>query len=418
MMSKVKIENLHIAYFTIEDIGSGLFQTQILDILSEIIKQDPKIKFEIIAVNRPWHFSAHRRWLRKIADKFPNNQIKVRYIPLLPPLRNALKSYLYSVLVTKWLTLIYWIFGPKRARIVHCRSYWPAEAAINSGSTPVLFDMRSLWVSESLSIGDLIENSRSHKYWLDLKKNCLQKATVSTGVSKGMIDHAKLIVPGKRLDLIPISVDLEKFKFNNPERLAKRKILSWPDDLILVYSGGFGQSGANHAALRWLFNLLFGSDSSIKLLFLTMESDEAVKELMSGVLNSKDRYQIIHPAFHEMSGWLSVADIGVHALPLQLDSATRLGTKVVEYWANGLPVIVNENVGAAADFINEFNVGLVLDSTKDIDEGGGLTQQIISLTKVSRQHQTDFATEHFSSVTIAKKYLNAYRYCLGDQPTS
>lgn len=417
-MSKVKLENIHIAYFTIEDIGSGLFQTQILDILSEIIKQDPKIKFEIIAVNRAWHFSSHRRWLLKIAEKFPSDQIKVRYIPLLPPLRSALKSYLYSVLITKWLTLIYWIFGPKRVKIVHCRSYWPAEAAINSGSAPVLFDMRSLWISESLSIGDLIENSRSHRYWLDLKKNCLQKATVSTSVSKGMIDHTKLIVPGKRLDLIPISVDLEKFKFNNSERLVKRKILSWPDDLILVYSGSFGQSGANHAALRWLFNLLLGSDSSIKLLFLTMESDEAVKELMNGVLNSKDRYQKIHPEFHEMSGWLSVADIGVHALPLQLDSATRLGTKVVEYWANGLPVIVNENVGAAADFIDEFNVGLVLDSTKDIDEGGGLTQQIISLTKVSRQHQTDFATEHFSTVTIAKKYLEAYRYCLGDQQIS
>ena len=417
-MSKVNLENLHITYFTIEDIGSGLFQTQILDILSEVIKQNPKIKFEIIAVNRVWYFSAHQRFLRKISEKFPNNQIKVRYIPLLPPLRNALKSYLYSIMVTKWLTLIYWIFGSRRARIVHCRSYWPTKAAINCGSTPILFDMRSLWVSESLSIGDLIENSRSHKYWLDLKKNCLQKATLSTGVSKAMIDYVKLIAPGKRLDLIPISVDFEKFKFNNQERLAKRKILSWSDDLILVYSGSFGQSGANHSALIGVFNLLLEADPEIKLLFLTMESDEAVKELMSGVPNSKDRYQIIHPAFHEMSDWLSVADIGVHALPLQLDSATRLGTKVVEYWANGLPVIVNENVGAAADFIYEFNVGLVLDSTKYIEEGGGLTQQIKSLTKVSRQHQTDFATEHFSSVTIAKKYLNAYRYCLGDQPKS
>ena len=235
MNSKVKLKNLHIAYFTIEDIGSGLFQTQILDILTEIIKQDPEIKFEINAVNRAWHFSAHRKCLRKIAEKFPNNQIKVRYIPLLPPLRNALKSYLYSVFVTQWLTLIYWTFGTKNARIVHCRSYWPAEAAINSGSTHVIFDMRSLWPLESISIGDLIENSRSHKYWLDLEKNCLQKASVSTGVSMGMIDYAKLIVPGKRFDLIPISADLEKFKFNGTDRLAKRKILSWPDDLILVY---------------------------------------------------------------------------------------------------------------------------------------------------------------------------------------
>jgi glycosyltransferase involved in cell wall biosynthesis len=418
MNSKAKLEILHIAYFTIEDIGSGLFQTQILDILTEIIKQDPKIKFEIIAVNRAWHFSAHRRCLRKIAEKFPINQIKVRYIPLLPPLRNALKSYLYSVFVTKWLTLIYWTFGTKKARIVHCRSYWPTEAAINSGTTPVVFDMRSLWPLESMSIGDLMENSRSQKYWLNLEKNCLQKASISTGVSMGMIDYAKLIVPGKRYDLIPISADLEKFKFNITDRLVKRKILSWTDDLILVYSGGFGQSGANHGALRWLFKLLLGSDSSIKLLFLTMETDEAVKELMSGVINSNDRYQIIHPAFNEMSGWLSVADIGVHALPLQLDSATRLGTKVVEYWTNGLPVIVNENVGAAAEFIKKFNVGLVLNSTKDVHEGDWLIQQIKSLTKLERQHQTDFATKHFSSITVAKKYLNTYRYCLGDQPIS
>ncbi len=402
---------LKVSYFTFEDVGSGLFRTQVIDILAEIVKQEPDIEFEIVVVNRIWHILNHKKHLRAIRSSLPEGRIRIKYIPLLPPLRNALKSYYFSLFITKWLALIYLLIGSKKVGVVHCRSYWPAKAAIDGGTIPVLFDMRSLWPAESVSTGDLINNSKSHHYWLELEANCLNKASVSTGVSKAMVSYAKRLAPSKSIELIPISVNLDNFRFNASSRIEKRSFLSWENETIVVYSGGFGKSGINYNALRQMFQLLLRADSNIKILFLTMESKENVTDLMQEVEGSTNRYQIIHPGFNEMSDWLSAGDIGVHALPLQLDSATRLGTKVVEYWANGLPVIVNENVGAAADFIEEYKVGRVLGTDTPLDNFivNGVIESLLSLP---RNRQSDFAREQFSSSQIARKYINAYWYCM------
>jgi glycosyltransferase involved in cell wall biosynthesis len=401
---------MHVTYLTIEDVGSGLFQTQILDLLEEILNQIPNIRIEVLIINRPWYILSHLRHLNKIKQKLNNDSIKLIYVPLLPPLRGALKSYFYSVLVTHLLRLLFSILVSNKTWLFHCRSYWTAQAALKIRKGPVLFDMRSLWPAENVSIGNLREKSRSFEYWMNLERKCLESACVSTGVSKAMIDYAKAIAPYKRIELIPISVDMEKFKFSATNRLKKRKFLSWSENTILVYSGSFGMSNINYFALGSLLSLLIASHVNVRLLFLTMETEEKVHALMKNILVDRSRFHLIHPTNDDMAAWLSAADIGVHALPKQLDSATRLGTKVVEYWATGLPVIVNENVGAAAEFIREYKVGAVLNTGLENDLET-ISTLVESLSKKRRQEQIDFARKQFSTAVVAKKYINAYTFC-------
>jgi glycosyltransferase involved in cell wall biosynthesis len=396
---------MKVAFLTIEDISSGLFKSQVLDIIEAIIDNDSNIQFNILIINRPWLYFKHKKFLFEYRN-IKRHNLKITYIPLLPPLRNSLKYFWISILVTKWLELLYKLFFPVSCDIIHSRSYWPTIAAINL-SKPLLFDLRSLWVSENLSSGDLTFDSNSHKYWKEVEKECLERSTVSTCVSQGMIKYVKGISPLSNFKLIPISVNPNYFLFSKSKREEYRKLINWDNNNIYVYSGSFGQSGINIIALKFLFQTIEKLSNKNRLLIITSEQhDKAIQNLELMGLKS-EFYTVRHPKFNEISWWLSASDFGIHALPLQLDSETRLGTKVVEYWMNGLPVVVNQHVGAAVDYINKFKFGYVLNDTVDNIIDVNLALQ--HLLEVKRKDISTFAKQEFSSELISLGYLNIYK---------
>lgn len=395
-----------IVHFTIEDISSGLFQRQVLGITKSIYLKNQNLKFQILVVNRIWHYQRNKRDLKKIRKELKGFPIRIKYVPLLPPLRFALKSVSYSKIVTLILKSCAHLLIPRSAEIIHCRSYWPTIAALRAGFTNVIFDMRSLMPLESVSTGDLVENSPSYNYWIREEKYCVENALVSTGVSQGMIDYNNRIVPNSKSRLIPISVDIEHFKFNKEVRVIKRKELQWNDSFILVYSGSLGQSGVNIETLFSMIVKILTSSSMRKILFLTMEPPNLIKSILSKYGIKSEMYKIVHPSFAEMGEWLSAADVGIHALPKQLDWKTRLGTKVVEYWSNGLPTIVNKYVGAAAKLTKDNDLGIVYDERAPITE---FNDQLEKLKTKRRCQQSDFAMKHFSSNLIAQKYSEVYQ---------
>lgn len=400
---------MRVTYLTIEDISTGLFQTQVLDIISEICNNRYDIEYEILVVNRPWFILRH---MKKINEIRSNNipRISIKYIPLLPPLRHALSSKLYSSFVTIWLSIIYFLFVRRDSRILHCRSYWPTQAALIATNVPVLFDMRSLWILENISMDLLEPKSKCSEYWYKMELNCLKGAKISACVSSGMIDYCEKKTNRKTLRLIPISVKICSFKFSESFREQMRNSLGFVGKTVLVYSGSFGQANINFFALRKFFSFLLASDSNVRILFLTGEKEEKIIRMLEDVDNFREKYALIRPSFNQMGDWLSVGDIGVHALPKQLDFATRLGTKVVEYWANGLPVIVNEYVGAAAQLINENELGFVLN--EEIYIQGPSNEFVNKLRFNERGHQSSFANRTFSTNVLSDLYIQAYLDCL------
>jgi glycosyltransferase involved in cell wall biosynthesis len=400
---------MKITYVTIEDIRSGLFQTQIIDILEEICNKNSNIVYEVLVFNRPWFLFSHLKRLKELKNN-SNSRIVIKYFPLLPPLRHALSSYVYSVFVTSWLKIFLTLFISRSSNILHCRSYWPTMSCIGFKKIPIVFDMRSLWPLENISMDLLKANSMCSKYWFELERECLNNAKVSTCVSQGMVSYCANITIVDKLKLIPISVDVNKFKFSESFRRFMRDSLGLSDKLVFVYSGSFGQANINFPALRQLITFLLSSSEQAFILFLTMEKKEKIDDLLKYIPNFEYKYHLVNPSFDSMGNWLSLGDIGIHALPKQLDYQTRLGTKVVEYWANGLPVIVNEFVGAAADYIQNNQLGLVL--SDEVLTNNRISEFIKNLDLKERSHQFCFAEKNFSTDTISQLYIESYIECL------
>ena len=82
-----------------------------------------------------------------------------------------------------------------------------------------------------------------------------------------------------------------------------------------------------------------------------------------------------------------------------------MGTKIVEYLAVGLPVIVNKNLGAAANIINDQNFGFVID---DNIKNEKITSNLKKISKINRDTIIIFANQEYELLSVAKKYINVY----------
>lgn len=398
---------MHINFVTIEDVTSGLFRTQVVDLAESISNLDPGVSIRIIAINRPWKLLSHRVALKKYREQFFGSNVWITYIPTLPPLRGAVANPLVSEILVALLRIFSAVVGLlEHVDVWHARGYWTAMALQRNKRKNLLFDPRSLWILENQSAGNLTHASKSYQYWLSNEKAITESSRYVAVVSKGMKEYYNRHYLNPSVDVIPISANEIFFKFNAAVRFKRRNELGWDREVIFVYSGSLGLSGINMTALVELFRYVL-SHSGARLLFLSDESEERIQSLLSTVPVRPSQFVVIRPNPEEISEWLSTADIGLHALPRQLDSATRLGTKVVEYWASGLPVIVNNYVGAACNYIQENSyLGRAVNFDEELPNIEVLVNEIV---ENPRGHIQSFARENFRGAVIAAKYLQGYK---------
>jgi glycosyltransferase involved in cell wall biosynthesis len=357
--------------------------------------------------NSPFRFFEHKKILRKYTLQF-GNRIKIKYYPVLPPLRYVLGSVFQTKLIMAWLKFVLF-FIKISGDIIHCRSYWPAVLALKIKNEPVVFDVRSLYPAESVSAGKLKYNSKAYKYWMLLERFCFEHSKAISVVSYPMIQYVESISNNKNILYNPIIVDTSKIYYDAIKGLDYRKKLGWDNNLILVYSGSLGYNGLNKLALGKLLRRLTSLGDRFRFLFLSDENQNDLTDFLKQNSIAGDRLHITKSSFEELNGWLSCADIGLHALPQQLDSNTRLGTKVVEYWANGLPVILNENVGAAVKIVEDYSIGsVVTDNSSD----EYILSEIKRIKALDRNKISEVGKHIFDAKKIARGYINIYNGCL------
>ncbi|MDC0101063.1 glycosyltransferase [Alphaproteobacteria bacterium] len=408
MLTKRNLSKCPIVYVTIDDICSGLFTSQVLPALIKCAQLDAGRTFQVLVVNRLWKIHDHRRRLNIIHKTILPNNLSIRYIPLLPPLRKSAGSKLYSKFVTNYLSLLVRIFLGRTKVIVHARSYWPCAASLQAGAKAVIFEPRSLWTLENVAMGDIREGSSAEVYWNDLEKVCVLKSERVVSINTAMADYFCERYNSKRKnEVIPISFSDQLFFYNEKKRDEIRSDLSLVNKRVFVYSGSFGMSQIGLKCITNTVRMIHSSVDDAHFLFLTPSHEELAVSTVVDQAGLSDRsFTSIHPTFDQITDYLSAADFGYHALPSQQDSFTRMGTKIVEYFAAGLPVIVNRHVGAAAKILEENSYGFVIDEDMPSEV---ILKKLSSLSKLKRLEIAQASRERYEVAIVAKSYLQIYR---------
>lgn len=243
-----------------------------------------------------------------------------------------------------------------RVQIIHARSYVPALMAWllkRLLGVRFVFDMRGFWVDERVE-GELWPSAgflyRIAK-WLE-HRFLRDAAEIVT-----LTQRARLTVEGwpgfkpPRVTVIPTCVDLERF--SAPVECGPPN-----PSPVFIYTGSLGTWYLLVEMLHFIEEVIKRFPHA-RFILLTRNREEATSELQKTKL-TPDTVMITSVSHEEVPRWLGRSHAGLAFYKPGWARQATCPTKVSEYLAMGLPVVVNKEVGDVEEVIDANGVGAVL----------------------------------------------------------
>ncbi len=219
-----------------------------------------------------------------------------------------------------------------------------------------VFEVRDLWPELPKALG--MKNPFLLWGMGVLEKLSYRKADGCIGLSPGICEGIKRIVPDKPVEMVPNGCDLEIFRPGRREDLQLKGVL--PTDTVAVFTGAHGIANGLEAVLDMASVLKQRGRNDIKIAFIgdgRVKPDLVKRAGEEGLDNCLFFDPVPKTVLNKI---VSSADIGL--MVLKNVPAFYYGTspnKFFDYIASGLPV-VNNYPGWLADMIGENDCGLVV----------------------------------------------------------
>lgn len=293
----------------------------------------------------------------------------------------------------------------ERAELVHCRSYIPAIAALLVGKltkVPFIFDMRALWLDETIDAGRLDRDSILHRILVWLETKLLKDAAHVVSLTQAAVEYLQEKQPHLRsqdFSVITTCVDLNRFATSNIEKSVKK-----------LGTMGTVISGWYH--LDWLFLTLqtqMKKDNSLMFKIVTRDSEQVLREMASQYGIESSKLEIISSSPDDISNNIANMKAGLLYFTAGISKLGSAPTRMGEFLACGIPVIGNRGVGDMADLIERYDVGVVIEdgSQESIDRALG-NLDILYQDKSLATRCRSVAEAYFSADSGAEKYRKIY----------
>ena len=339
---------LGVLYISYDGILEPLGQSQVLPYLEKL--SDRGARFILLSFEKPSDIGS--TMLRDTEARMA--AAGIRWIPLRYHKRPVLLATGFDLLNGMLRGVI--IIIRERVGVVHCRSYvaaligWLLKRWLG---VRFLFDMRGFWADERVEGGLWRPGCFLYRLSKRLERRFLKDAdeiVTLTERARSAIE-SRSDVRAAQVSVIPTCVDLKKFS----PRMNHRSEDASP---VFIYTGSVGTWYLLNEMLRFVEQALRRFRFA-RLLLLTRNREEASREIEKARLaTAAVTLASVPPA--EIPTWLARAHAGLAFYKPGLGRQGTCPTKVGEYLAMGLPVVVNDAVGDMEQIIGGGGVGTVL----------------------------------------------------------
>lgn len=428
-------DSRHIVYLIVrEAINNSLLRRQVNELLCEIKAQKPDLQITILNFLPVYAILKHRVELKQVREFLEHSGIHLRVIPSLVPwpiphlklqktgfgyrpyaIWNKAASNLLGMVMWPVMLYYYLIHG---VRLFHCRSYPPAYAAILFkgifSRTRVIFDPRSDFPEENVTAGNWVSDDKVFAFWKRSERRILEEADAVACIAPSFVRSYKSITPRVHEFLVPNNVDTRIFRRNIEVRDAVRRKLNISESEILIcYLGSLDTVGWNRIS-TYLDAIKYfrACGANFHFLFIVPKQSKAALDAALAGSDIAASVTTMSVLDEDVPKYLWASDYGIQLHP---KLTIRTGTKIGEYLAAGLPIIVNRNAIGAIELIDKWLVGVIID--------GGSAETINShdkdlicslpngpeLAKWSSEVSA-FAEGYFDNSTIAARYIEQYEF--------
>lgn len=405
-----------VLYISYNGMLEPLGQSQVIPYLKELSKLG--VKFWLMSFERGEAFTAAGlEESRRLRDELSIFDIKwhvLRYHQ-----RPSLPATAYDV--AAGIRYGSRLVRKNKIEMVHARAHIPAVIALalkRRCGVKIIFDVRGLMAEEYVDAEHWKANGVPARLTKSMEGRVLRSAdgvvTLTDALWKEMQNWPSLSKPTHLT--IPCCVDLDKFRFDEKQRVARRAELGLTDRFVLVYSGSIGGWYMTDE-MAGFFSKLKQKKPNAFFLWITQGPPEIVNAAMGKQGIGGDDYRVRKVASADMPGFLSAADAGI---AFYRPGISRLGTspvKVSEYLAGGLPVVMNHGIGDSDSIIRSNHLGVLVNDFNETEYARAVTSldQLVANADDTRRHNSEAAERLFDLQRIgAERYAQLYTEVLGD----
>jgi glycosyltransferase involved in cell wall biosynthesis len=351
--------------------------------------------------------------------------LNIRYISILPRYFYS-KFHITPLYYLNHLNYFREFIDQNSINIVHCRSYHATNLALQvkrkyNMQYKIIFDTRGLFPEEAVFRGDFSENSLSYKAWKNRERIMLDDCDAIVNVSDTFTEYIASLTDNPNIFTIYTSVNMDVFKKNEKTRQNIRHQLGISDqEKILVYSGFIGKEGWHRvSSLVRVFKEFQKAFSKTRLLVVTLVDHSLLRLQLAEEGLGADSFLLVKGNNPEQTNaYLQAADYS--CLPYKtvkdnieaIVSKTMVASKTGEYFAVGLPLIVNDAVGAASRLVEKYGIGCTYPAGRE-DKINKAVVSIDSNYETVSNNCVKVARNYFSSDKNAKAYIDIYHQLMG-----
>ena len=286
------------------------------------------------------------------------NWVKLRYHKLFPTISTAFD-------VVRGILCARAVCQRRGVMIVHARGYVSsliALAARSASGARFLFDMRGFWVDEKVEAGHWTSGGilyRIGKWW---EHRFFRSADgIISLTDQGVRAFAEFgheTAPSGLVEVIPTCVDLQHFKPGTKESELVRS-LGLTGACVVGCVGTMSNWYMRHEMLQYLAYIT-RSVGRARALIVTREDHCNLQHDAERVGIPGDRLVFARADFADMPLFIRLFDVGMFFIRPVASKRGSAATKLAEFLACGVPVIINDGVGDSGNIVRQGRVGVVL----------------------------------------------------------
>jgi glycosyltransferase involved in cell wall biosynthesis len=246
----------------------------------------------------------------------------------------------------------------RHARLIHARSYVPAAIALVAGAVtrrPYIFDMRGFLPEEYVDAGYWRTTDLRYRVLRLAERALLRRAAHIVVLTEAAARRLRTepryarLVGNTPVTAIPCAVDLDRF-----HPVATRA--SAP---TLIYTGSLGsfyELDPMLAVYRSARALLPG----LRFVIVNRGEQDLVRSSIARVGLDGADIELRSADFAEMPGLVAAAHVGIALIRQSPSKVGSSAVKIAEYFACGLPVVVNAGLGDVDAQVREHEAGHVM----------------------------------------------------------
>lgn len=309
----------------------------------------------------------------------------------------------------------YWV---KRYRIqlIHAQNYYSTFIALFLKfitSVKVIFDFHGLVPEEYRFLQKEKASSAVIKFLKLMEHLCIFYSDKIICVSYKLKEELHRRYPSMliKTDVMPSFVNTEIFLYDEQKDLYVRSNLLLNNNLVVTYVGNL---------LEWteldeiidIWRMISTIDKSARFIVITQSNPEQIWPILYPHGFSQKQFVIFKCTHDDVPAYLSASDIGLVIRPNTIFNRISSPTKVAEYLACGVPVLISPEVGDWSDFIEQHEIGMILDCKGRNEDKYIKIENYLSLLKSNRDELRKrcrrIIEQKLSQAEIRKRLLEIY----------